>query len=80
MRQFTIAERLIAAVLLPFATILAVPYVTAALAPFLGETNATYARIIIGLAAAALTGAGVLVSVRRVVESYESFVIQGWRA
>ena len=60
MRQFTIAERLIAAVLLPIATMLAVPYVTAALAPFLGETNATYARIIIGLAAAALAGAGVL--------------------
>ena len=52
MRQFTIAERLMAATLLPLSAMLAVPYLTAALLPFLGEANAVYARIVIGLAAA----------------------------
>jgi methyl-accepting chemotaxis protein len=60
MRQFTIAERLIAAVLLPLAAMMAVPYLAAVLVPLIGETNAFYARIAIGTAAAVLAGAGVL--------------------
>jgi hypothetical protein len=64
MRQFTIAERLIAAVLLPLAAILAVLYLAAALMPLIGETNTVYARIFIGLAAAALAGAVVLAIAR----------------
>lgn len=60
MRQFTIAERLFVAILLPLVAILAVPYGTAALTPFLGETIAVYGRIAVGLVAAALTGAAVL--------------------
>jgi methyl-accepting chemotaxis protein len=64
MRQFTIAERLIAAVLLPLAAILAVPYLTAALVPSVDEANAVYARIVIWLAAAASAGAVVLAIAR----------------
>jgi methyl-accepting chemotaxis protein len=60
MRQFTIAERLIAAVLLPFSVMLAVPYLVAVLVPLIGETNAVYAQIAIGIAAAAFAGVAVL--------------------
>jgi len=60
MRQFTIAERLIVASLLPLAALLAVPYLNAALEPYLGETLAVYGRIVVGLAATVLAGAGVL--------------------
>jgi methyl-accepting chemotaxis protein len=60
MRQFTIAERLIAAVLLPFAALLAVPYLAAGLAPLVGGANAIYAQVFLWLAAAALAGAGVM--------------------
>lgn len=66
MRQFTIAERLIAATLLPLSAMLAVPYLTAALLPFLGEANAVYARIVIGLAAIGLAGAAVLAIARSI--------------
>jgi methyl-accepting chemotaxis protein len=64
MRQFTIAERLIAATLLPLSAMFAVPYLTAALLPFLGEANAVYARVVIGLAAIGLAGAAVLAIAR----------------
>ena len=67
MRQFTIAERLIAAVLLPLAAMLSVPFLTAALMPFLGEANAAFAEIFIGLVAASVAGAVVLVMARGIV-------------
>ena len=67
MRQFTIAERLTAAVLLPLAAMLSVPFLTAALMPFLDETNAAYAEIFIGLVTASVVGAGVLVIARGIV-------------
>ncbi len=60
MRQFTIAERLFVAILLPLVAIAAVPYVTAALTPFLGEAIAAYGWIAVSLVAAALTVAAVL--------------------
>jgi methyl-accepting chemotaxis protein len=66
MRQFTIAERVIAAVLMPLAAMLAVPQLTAALTPFLGEANGAYARIAIGLAAAGLAGAAVMAVARSI--------------
>jgi methyl-accepting chemotaxis protein len=66
MRQFTIAERLFAAVLLPLAAMLAVPYLIAALVPLIGESNAGYAELAIWLAAAALAGAAVLAIVRSI--------------
>jgi methyl-accepting chemotaxis protein len=64
MRQFTIAERLITAVLLPLAAMLAVPYLAAALLPLIGEANDTYAHIVLGLAAAVLAGVAVLTIAR----------------
>ena len=45
MRQFTIAERL-SAVLLPLAAIVSVPFLTAALMPFLDEANATFVELL----------------------------------
>ncbi len=57
MRQFTIAERLIVASLLPLVALLAVPYLTPALAPLVGEV---YALAAIGFIAAICTGAAVL--------------------
>ncbi|MFZ0846494.1 MAG: methyl-accepting chemotaxis protein [Pseudolabrys sp.] len=54
MRQFTIAERLFAAVMLPLAAVLAMPYLAAELLPFIGETNAIYVWIVVGLAAVAI--------------------------
>ncbi|MEI9804597.1 MAG: methyl-accepting chemotaxis protein [Pseudolabrys sp.] len=64
MRQFTIAERLIAAVLLPVAALWAAPYVAGPVTTLLGEAYALYAHIAIGLAAAALGGAGVMAIAR----------------
>ena len=61
MRQFRIAERLAAAVLLPLAAMLSVPFLTAALMPYLDETNATYAEVFIALVIASIAGAVVLV-------------------
>ncbi len=66
MRQFTIAERLFAAALLPLAAILAVPYLVAALLPLIGESNADYAGLVIGLAVAAIVGIAVLAIVRSI--------------
>ena len=59
MRQFTIAERLIGAVMLPLAVVFAAPYAVALLAPLLGPVNAFYAEIVIGLAGVAAAGVGV---------------------
>ena len=67
MRQFTIAERLTAAVLLPLAAMLSVPFLTAALMPFLDQANATFAEIFIGFVIAAVAGAVVLVMARGIV-------------
>ena len=67
MRQFTIAERLTAAVLLPLAAMLSVPFLTAALMPFLDEANATYAEIFIALVTASIAGAVVLIIARGIV-------------
>jgi methyl-accepting chemotaxis protein len=67
MRQFTIAERLAAAVLLPLATMLSVSFLTAALVPFLGQANAIYAEIFIGLIATGVAGAAVLAIARGIV-------------
>jgi len=67
MRLFTIAERLTGAVLLPLAAMLVVPYLAAALVPSIGETNALYAHVAIGLGAAALAGAAVLSIARGIV-------------
>ncbi len=66
MRQFTIAERLIAAVMLPLALVLAVPNLATALTPVLGAANAFYAELVIGLAGFALAGAGVLAIARSI--------------
>ena len=67
MRQFTIAERLVAAALLPLAAMLAVPHLAAALAPLLGAANAVYAEICHrARRSPALAGAVVLVIVRSI--------------
>src|SRR5271169_2588037 len=67
MWQLTIAERLIAAVLLPLAAVLSVPFVRAALTPLLGQANANYAAIFIGIVAATIAGAAVLIIARGIV-------------
>ena len=64
MRQFSIAERLIAVALLPIAAMLAVPYLSGALLPILGEANAIYGHIVVGLGAIGLAGAAILAIVR----------------
>ncbi len=66
MRQFTIAERVFAAALLPLAAMSVVPYLIAALLPLIGASNARYAGLVIGLAAAAFVGAAVLAIVRSI--------------
>ncbi len=68
MRQLTIAERLIAAVLLPLAAMLTVPYLASALAALIGESNAIYAYIAIGIATAVFVGAGVLAIARGIAQ------------
>jgi hypothetical protein len=67
MRQLTIAERLTAAVLLPLAAMLSVPFLTSALLPFFGAANATSTEIFIGLVAASIAGAVDLVIARGIV-------------
>ena len=67
MRQLTIAERLTAAVLLPLAAMLSVPFLTAALMSFLDEANAAYAEIFIALVTASTAGAVVLIIARGIV-------------
>src|SRR3989304_4736843 len=64
MRQLTTAERLIAAVLLSLFAMAAVPYLTAMLVPVVGEANAGYVRIVLGLAVTGLAGAAVLAIAR----------------
>jgi HAMP domain-containing protein len=64
MRQFTIAERLIAAVLLSLSAMAAVPSLAAMLVPMVGEANAGTLRLALGLAATGLTGAAVLAIAR----------------
>ncbi len=66
MRQFTIAERLIAAVLLALSAVLTAPYLSAALPQALGEANAYYAGIVIWLAAIGLAGVVVLAIARSI--------------
>jgi len=67
MRQFTIAERLTAAVLLPLAAMLSVPFLTAVLMPFLDPAHTTFAEIFIGFVLASVAGAVVLVMARGIV-------------
>jgi len=59
MRQFTIAERLIAAAMLPVAAIVAVPYLVQSLVALLGPAAAGYAGLVTGIAGLAAAGAGV---------------------
>jgi methyl-accepting chemotaxis protein len=67
MRQFTIAERLAAAVLLPLVAVLSAPVLTALLRPFLDEANLTFTEIFIGLVAVSVAGLFVLVIARGIV-------------
>ena len=64
MRQFTIAERLMAAALLPPVAVLAAPYLAITLVPSLGEINDGFAQIFTGLTAAALAGVAMLAIMR----------------
>jgi len=66
MRQFTIAGRLAAAVLLPLVALLSVPFLTAALVPYLGAAETAYVEIVTALVTAALTGAGALAIARAI--------------
>jgi methyl-accepting chemotaxis protein len=61
MRRFTIAERVIAAVLLPTCAMLTAPFLSTVLAPALGDANVPYAQLFIVLVAASLAGAAALV-------------------
>jgi methyl-accepting chemotaxis protein len=63
MRQFTIAERLIAAVMLPLLAICAVPYLSAPLTPLLGPAIAV---LIVGVLALGAAAAGVLAIARSI--------------
>src|SRR6185437_9052568 len=60
MRQFTIAERLAAAALLPLTALLLVPVLTAAARPFIDPANVIFAEFFIGLAMISVAGAAVL--------------------
>ena len=64
MRQWTITERLMAAVMLPLAVACAVSYVTGLLAPSLGGAAAAYAGLAVWLIASAAGGAGALALAR----------------
>jgi methyl-accepting chemotaxis protein len=64
MRRFTIAERLIAAALMPPIAVLAAPYLATTLLPSLGAADIVYAQVLIGLAAAAVTASAVLAITR----------------
>ncbi len=67
MRQFTIAERLAAAVLLPLVAMLSAPVLTELLRPFLDEANLTFTEIFIGFVAVSATGPFVLLIARGIV-------------
>jgi len=64
MRQFTIAERLIAVSLLPVSALLAFPTVADVLTAPLGESTAGYARLALALLAAVFVGAVLLAAAR----------------
>jgi methyl-accepting chemotaxis protein len=79
MRQFTIAERVMAAVLLPLAAMLAAVWLSAALAPLLGDANAAYARIAIWLvvlglaiAAAGTIGRGIARALTEITDTIDA--------
>ena len=65
MRQFTIAERLVAAALLPSAALLVVYFSAGALSPLLGSA-AGYAEFTVALFVAALAGAGIRMIARSI--------------
>jgi methyl-accepting chemotaxis protein len=67
MRQFTIAEQLAAAVLLPLVALLSVPFLTVALMPYFDKANATFAEIFIGFVTESVAGVLVLVIARGIV-------------
>ena len=69
MRQFTIAEQVTAAVLLPVALALAVPRLSAMAPLFIGETYGVYAQVIIALVAAGLAGAVVIAITRSITRA-----------
>ncbi len=56
MRQFTITERLVAAVLLALAAGMALPYLAGALAPILGDSYAVLAWLVVVVAMIAVVG------------------------
>ena len=66
MRQFTIAERLTAAVILPLAAALLGPIAVATM-PWLDGANATYAEFFIGSLAVCIAAAAVLIIARGIV-------------
>ncbi|HEX3708349.1 MAG TPA: methyl-accepting chemotaxis protein [Pseudolabrys sp.] len=59
MRQFTIAERVIAAALLPLVAMLVAAWLSARLSPFFGATGATYAQAAFWLAAGGLAAVAI---------------------
>src|SRR5580693_6233185 len=67
MRQFTIAERLTAAVLLPLVAVLSARILTALLRPFLDQANLTFTEIVIGLVAVSVAGLFVMIIARGIV-------------
>ncbi len=69
MRQFTIAEGLLTAVLIPLCAIAAVPYLADLLTPFVGEPNAVYVRLTLRLTAIGFAGAAVLAIARGMTRS-----------
>lgn len=64
MRQWTITERLLAAVMLPLAVVCAIPYLTGLLAASFGATMAGYAGLAVWLIALTGAGAGALALAR----------------
>jgi len=66
MRQFTIAERLTAAVMLPVAVVFVVPYLTGLLTAFLGTASAGYAAFAVWLIAVGGAASGVLAVARSI--------------
>jgi len=66
MPQFTIAERVIAAVMLPVAAALAAPYLTAFLPSFLGAANAAYVELAVGSVVAGTALVGALATARSI--------------
>src|SRR5512135_2923782 len=60
MRRFTIAERLIAAVLLPLVAMLAGPFLVTSLASYFGEADVAFAQLFVSFAAAGVALAAAL--------------------